>query len=122
MGLLWSKPNPDWEKILADLTSRIAEVEQRVSQLRKQQRSWSVWLLSYGSLLYLFYVLWIFIYPRGPPTTLAYRPLLDALGLTSGPLLIYYGRKFITWLYGRRIAYYDAKLREYRAQQRRKVN
>lgn len=122
MGLLWSKPSgTDYEKILTDLTARIAEVEGRVKNTRRQQRSVSLWCLSYGSLLYVIYGLWIFLYPRGPPSV-PYRPLLDALGLVGGPLLIYQVHRLLSWLYARRIAYYDAQLRDYRGQQRLKVS
>lgn len=121
MGLLWSKPSgTDYEKILTDLTARIAEVEGRVKKTRRQHRSVSLWCLSYGSLLYLLYGLWVFLYPRGP-ASVPYRPLLDALGLIGGPLLIYQTHRLLGWLYARRIAYYDARLREYRGQQKLKV-
>lgn len=121
MGLLWSKaPSEDYERILSDLTTRITEQELFITELRHRERRWSVWVLSYGALLYILHALYVFFYPRGPPA-LSYRPLLDAIGLLFGPLVVYYGRRLIAWLYGKRLAHLEASLRALRAKQKLKV-
>lgn len=121
MGIIFSRQPPeDYERILSDLLTRISHLETQVHEARHQQRRWSMGILSYGSLFYLLYLLYVFFYPRGP-ASLAHRPILDGLGLLFGPLLIYYVRRAVVWLYGRRIASLDSSLRQYRARQKVKV-
>jgi hypothetical protein len=121
MGILWSKTSSDdYERILSDLTTRIVELESLLADYRHRERRWSVWILSYGTLFYVLHAAYVFLYPRGQPT-LAYRPLLDVAGLLIGPLVIYYGRRIVSWLYGRRMAGLEAALRNMRAKQKLKV-
>ena len=121
MGALLSRPSsPDYEQILADLTTRIAGLEARVSTVRHRERRWSVWIISYGVLIYILYVLYVFLYPRGRPWV-PYRPLVDAVTLLAGPLVVYYTRRLVSWAYGRKIAGLETTLRSQRAQQRLKV-
>lgn len=121
MGALWSHPRgDDYERILSDLTARIQELEVQISETRLSERRGALWIVLYGALLYVLFVLYVFVYPRGP-ATISYRPLLDALACLGGPVFIYYTRRLVGWLYARRIAGLEAQLRSYRAKQRLKV-
>jgi hypothetical protein len=121
MGILWSRPHSDdYERILSDLTTRIVELESLVVETRHCSRRWSLFILSYGTLLYVLHATYVFLYPRGPPTV-AYRPLLDAIGLIMEPLLLIYARKLVVWLYSRKIQGLEATLRTLRAKQKLKV-
>jgi hypothetical protein len=121
MGVIWSKSSsPDYEQILSDLTSRISNLEARIIELRNCERRWSVWIVSYGLLIYVLYVLYVFIYPRGR-AILPYRPLIDAVTLLTGPLAVYYTRKLVVWAYGRRVVRLESSLCSFRAQQKLKV-
>lgn len=122
MGVIWSRlaQGEDYERILADLLTRISELEVHLSETRHQHRRLSLWILLYGALLYLLAVLYVFLYPRAP-ATLPYRTILDAPMLLLGPLLVYYLRRLVGWGYGRKIASLETRLRHLRAKQKLKV-
>lgn len=122
MGVLWSRlaPAEDYERILSDLLTRISELEVHLAETRHQHRRLALWILLYGALLYLLAILYVFLYPRGP-ARVPYRPLLDGMVLVLGPLLLYYGRRLLGWIYGRRIASLETRLRHLRAKQKLKV-
>ncbi|PJF18508.1 hypothetical protein PSACC_01671 [Paramicrosporidium saccamoebae] len=108
MGILWSRSHSDdYERILSDLTTRIAELESLVADTRHRSRRWSLFIISYGTLLYVLHAIYVFLYPRGPPTV-AYRPLLDAVGLVMEPVFVIYARRLVEEL-KKATSYYKTK-------------
>jgi hypothetical protein len=111
-------PN-DFERILGEVDAKIRRNELNLTQVRSSERRFTLLFLAYTCLIYALLILYIFFYPNRPMGNA--QIVWDGAMLLSGPFLIYWGRRMLTWYYRKRIGWVEADLKALRAKQKLSV-
>ncbi|KAI9022302.1 hypothetical protein CLU79DRAFT_860637 [Phycomyces nitens] len=119
--LIPSKTDPnDYEKILSELDDSIQKAQIRLSDIKIRERRTGVLLVIYSAILWLVYVAYCFF------TLHSHDSNYETVALTIAPVVVlpvvlYYTRILVRWVYTRRQSNEEARLTTLRAQQKLKV-